>query len=244
VISQARTVLSETGKIARQVQSRIDASTDELRVAVLPTIAAHLLPQLIPRLTHLFPRVAFLFQEALMDEIQERIINHRLDVGIAVPPRATRGLRVEPLYSEALVAYVSEGHRFSVQRTIRADDLSLEDLWLPPSGYPLREATIALCKNANVEVPRPVRYDCGNLETVKRLVEQNQGMAVLPVSAVQGGLFYRNDLVKHFDEPVPDRQVCAVYARTSLKAELIEILSAEIMRAVSSPQISVRRTPG
>ena len=76
-------------------------------------------------------------------------------------------------------------------------------------------------------------FESGNLDTLKKLVEQNFGITLLPYLALQ----YITDaehkkLIRKFSAPVPKREIGFVYNKTVAKTHLILALKKEIMSVI------------
>ena len=79
----------------------------------------------------------------------------------------------------------------------------------------------------------PISFESGNLETLKRLVEQNFGMTLMPQLAVSDAdMQCATGILKEFDSPVPSRKIRLVYSREYLKKNLIDAFAQEIKDAV------------
>ena len=70
-----------------------------------------------------------------------------------------------------------------------------------------------------------IQFESGNLETLKKLVEQDFGITLLPYLSLQS---YHpqcaNGVIKTFEEPVPRRKIRLVHARAYLKEHHIRAL--------------------
>jgi LysR family hydrogen peroxide-inducible transcriptional activator len=86
--------------------------------------------------------------------------------------------------------------------------------------------------------------ESGNLETLKRLVENGQGFTLLPALAVDD---LRGDhpgaCIIPFADPVPTRQVVLVRRRIHLKRHLVDAF-LESLRAALPPAVRTIRPPG
>lgn len=228
VIEQAGVVLAEAGRIPLLVQAEVGTLTGALRLGMLPTVAPYVLPTLLAHLYRTRPQVELRFVEGTTAHLLDHLRQDRLDAALLSTPVPSRGLAVRLLYAEPLVGFLSKGHPLREKERLDLQDLTAADLWLPSAEHPLRAQILALL-GPGAEEPPP-RFECDTLETIKRIVEQHQGMAVLPALAVQGA-------PPGFVRPIsslPTRTLRLVYPRTFLNAELLDVLAEAIQTAVST----------
>jgi DNA-binding transcriptional LysR family regulator len=83
-----------------------------------------------------------------------------------------------------------------------------------------------------VSALREGRIDTGSLETLRRMVELNDGITILPELAVLDLSGRQLQGVRHFKRPAPMREVSLVVHRDFVKQRLIDVLRQEIVRAV------------
>jgi LysR family hydrogen peroxide-inducible transcriptional activator len=214
----------------------VGALSGEIRLGVIPTVAPYLLPRLIRQLGAAHPRLALVVEEHVTDDITARVRRGALDAGIVASDAGSAELIEQRLFTEPFVAYVSDGHRLASATHIDARDLSLDDLWLLSDGHCLRAQAIALCKR---RVQRPTadapiatgatvaRFESGNLETLKRLVEQGVGMTLLPaLAAAELHSDAQRRLVRPFMYPIPSRDVRIVRRREHAKQAMVDAVAA------------------
>ena len=235
VIAQARIVLAEAAAIHDLLQSATGELAGTLRVGILPTLAPYLLPRLVSCFPKRYPNVTLVFEELRTPRIIELIKRDMLDVGLIATPITSRGLVEQILFDEPLVAYVSHGHRLWQRSTLKPGDLVLNEVWLLGEGDDLRAQAVHLCgvRPPGATEQKAIQFESESLETLKRLVEQGQGMTLLPQLAVQGEVPYQPALVKPFAAPTPMRTVRMVHARALTKKHLAGALMDEIMEAVA-----------
>lgn len=240
IVEQARTVLREASRITELRDEARGRVVGELRLGVIPTLAPYLIPRFVQPLGDKHPGLELVVQELVTADIITHLRQDQLDAGlIATTPRAP-WLMQQRLFDEPFVAYVSAHHRLARHDVVRAADLALDDLWLLTEGHCLREQTLQLC-HRRVRIARHdaemgevspadgqtrgVRFESGNLETLKRLVEQGHGVTLLPALAADdlatGG---QRKLLRPFAPPIPVRHVSLIRRRADLKRHLVDAL--------------------
>ena len=76
-------------------------------------------------------------------------------------------------------------------------------------------------------------FESGNLETLKRLVEQDFGITLMPFLAMENhDVRCANGIIKNFADPIPTRKIRMVYSREFLKNNVINALASIIMSTI------------
>ncbi|MDX5421733.1 MAG: LysR substrate-binding domain-containing protein [Hymenobacteraceae bacterium] len=236
IIAQARVVVAESKKIKEIVQNQKQELSGELRIGVIPTLAPYLIPLFITGFMEKYPLVRITVQELLTGQIVEKLNYELLDVGLLVTPLEDKSIRELPLFYEAFVAYINPKHPLAKEERIAADKLQPEDMWVLNEGHCFRSQVLNICnrggKSASGSENGHLDYKSGSLETLKRIVETQHGLTLLPELSVLDMPEEKRRLVRAFQEPQPLREVSLVVHRSFLKKKLIEALQQEIVSAV------------
>ncbi|WP_347158061.1 hydrogen peroxide-inducible genes activator [Pontibacter chitinilyticus] len=233
IIEQARIVVTESRKIQEIVHSQKQELAGELRIGIIPTLAPYLMPLFITRFLEKHPQVRVVVQELLTDEIVQKLQHELLDVGLLVTPLEDKSIRELPLFYEAFVTYINPRHPLAGCPSIRPEQLDLDQLWVLNEGHCFRSQVLHICNSGgNAQQGGNFDYKSGSLETLKRLVETQHGLTLLPELSVLGMPDEKRQLVREFSAPQPQREVSLVVHRTFLKKKLIEALQQEIVAAL------------
>ncbi|MFN1834545.1 LysR substrate-binding domain-containing protein [Balneola sp. MJW-20] len=233
IIEQAKSILSGAKHIEDIVAVEGESLKGSFRVGIIPTIAPYLVPLFLQNFVEKYPDVELTFEEALTSEVLEGLNEDHFDVGIIATP-TTKHLFEVDLYLEPFMGYLSAKHDLAGKDEICIDDLYKEDLWLLNEGHCFRDQTMKICKKNNESKNKtPITFESGNLETLKRLVEKDFGITLMPYLAVNDhDKTCANGVVKEFMDPVPSRKVRLVYSREFLKKNLIESFSQVIRTSI------------
>lgn len=236
IIEQAHAILRESDKIIQSVESETTEVAGIFRIGIIPTLAPYLLNLFLQDFITRHPRVELVIEELQTQEITERLNRNELDAGLLATPLHHKNLAEMPLFYEPFVAYVSEEHRLSVKKKINIKDLQTGDMWLLTEGHCFRSQALALCKqkkNVASKFKPALRFESGNLDTLRKLVEQNYGMTLLPYLAVSELSEEKKKLyVRPFTPPIPKREISLVYNRSYQKKKILEVLEHAIRFAV------------
>ncbi|MDX5435693.1 MAG: LysR substrate-binding domain-containing protein [Pontibacter sp.] len=234
IIAQARIVLAESKKIQEIVQGQKLELSGELKIGVIPTLAPYLIPLFITSFLQKHPNVHVVVQEMLTHEIVEKLKHELLDVGLLVTPLEDKSIKELPLFYEAFVTYINPNHPLAKQQSIKPEQLDMDSLWVLNEGHCFRSQVLNICNRSGSTASHNTNldYKSGSLETLKRIVETQHGLTLLPELSVLEMPEQKRQLVHTFQEPQPLREVSLVVHRSFLKKKLIEALQQEIIAAL------------
>ena len=130
VIAQARVVLQENKKIKEIISSQQQDVIGELRIGIIPTIAPYLLPKVISAMLEKYPELKLLIWEYTTEDIIHHLKTGVIDCGILATPLVDQNISEIPVYYENFVSYISKNSKLYKKKTIDADDLEDENIWL------------------------------------------------------------------------------------------------------------------
>jgi LysR family hydrogen peroxide-inducible transcriptional activator len=213
------------------IDERRDVMSGEIRLGIIPTLAPYLLPALYKRMRSKYPGLDLIVKECITKEIVRELKHNRLDAGIVVTPLKDASMREEPLFYEELYVYVSKSSALYAKEYILPNELNPDELWLLEEGHCFRSQVLNLCELQR-RTDLHFRYETGNIETLKRMVDQSDGITILPELAVRE--LGKSDMqyVKRIKDPAPVREVSIVTHRDHIKTKLIKALMAEIVNIV------------
>lgn len=233
IINQARVVLMESKKITEILQETSGELEGEFKVGVIPTVAPYLLPAVITSFLRKFPKVQLQVWEHTTERILQELKSGTLDCGVLSTPLLDNTILETPLFYETFVAYVSENSALFEKKILSYDDLSEEKLWLLNEGHCMRGQVLNICNyRHNRGIVGSFEYNTGSVETLKRMVEVNDGLTILPELSI---LDYDEDQMNHvryFKSPEPVREISIVTTPNYVKKLAVKELREEILAAV------------
>ncbi|HLT80395.1 MAG TPA: hydrogen peroxide-inducible genes activator [Cyclobacteriaceae bacterium] len=231
VITQARRVLHEARMVSQLIKEHKGVLSGELHMGIIPTLAPYILPPLYRYMREKYPQLNLVVREAITEEVVRELKNNRLDCGVVVTPLNDYSIREDVLFYEELFVYVSRTNRLVDKKYVLADEIDPRQLWLLEEGHCFRSQVLNLCelqKSTDVSF----RYETGNIETLKRMVDKSDGITILPELAVMEFDKSHRRLTKRLRNPTPAREVSLVTHRDYIKAKLIQALKEGILHTV------------
>jgi LysR family hydrogen peroxide-inducible transcriptional activator len=111
-----------------------------------------------------------------------------------------------------------------------------EDLFLLKEGHCFRDQVIKICskyREDNKDGLRKITFEGSNLDTLKKMVEKNFGMTLIPfLSTYELKNTENYKRIRVFEPPVPIREISMVFQRAKLKKHIIDIFINEIKKSV------------
>lgn len=232
VLEQARNILKESYKLKELINNQKSVVSGELRIGIIPTMAPYLMPKVIPAFMENYPDVQLVIWEYMTDQIIHELKNGLLDCGILSTPLEDKSLQEIPLFYESFVAYLSKSSPLMGKKNLMPSDINLDDLWLLNEGHCMRNQILNICKQKKSDDLKPFEYNTDSVETLKRMVEMNNGITLLPELSISDFTVKQLDRVRYFKSPEPTREISIVTHRNFLKRKLILALEKEILDAI------------
>ncbi|WNJ16845.1 LysR substrate-binding domain-containing protein [Pontibacter sp. G13] len=230
IVRQAKRVLEEAQRIPEMIQVESGLFSGDLNVGIIPTLSPYLLPLFVTRFMEQFPHVNLIIHELMTHQILEKLDKGMLDFGILVSPLPNRELRIDPLFYEAFVVYLSANHPFTQKDSLSLSELDVQEMWLLKEGHCFRNQSMRICAKQSFDQQRhQLKFESGSLETLKRMVDMQHGYTLLPELAVQELDPSRRALLKPFAEPKPVREVSLVTRKDYLKEELLDAFKQTLL---------------
>ncbi|MFA5371934.1 MAG: LysR substrate-binding domain-containing protein [Sideroxydans sp.] len=229
IVEQAQRVLEESERIheiAAQGKSQLVTS---LRVGIIHSVGPYLLPDLIPALKKVAPRMALEVEENTTANLDSLLRGGKLDVIVIALPFSGSGILTRSLYDEQFEVVVSSDHRWAARRSIKPTELPAEKVLLLDSGH---------CFSNQVEEACPELHRRGaeikqgtSLETIRNMVASGLGITVLPASA--NSARYRSKLLRviPFTKPIPARRIALAWRKSFPRHDAIEALAQAVAQA-------------
>ena len=197
LLEHAQLALDQLERGRQRVAEVSGVREGEVRVGVLPSIGARMLPEVLAEFRRVHPRVDVrIVEHDVSREFEQLVRSGELDLAITRMPLTLSGLRSDVLVREPVLLLVPAGHRLAGLQEAALHELAGEEIVGMRTGYGLRDLADQLLAEAGVR-PRLV-LETGQLAIVHGMVAAGMGVALLPRLAAGDGLTV----------PVADR--CAV----------------------------------
>jgi LysR family hydrogen peroxide-inducible transcriptional activator len=221
-----REILNETGKINVLTEKLKGNYKEQIKIGVIPTVAAYLVPDMFSVWQEKIGGVQLMIEEQKTEDLLLSMERKELDMAILAGPVLDNRLRTIPLFKEEIRVYCPS------VKTKTMDPSELIDLhpWLLSRGNCLRTQMIHFCQLKDDSNSEAWNYEGGNLELLLKMVDKHGGYSLVPE-------YYRiNDHQKKDlksihsknTSSVPAREIIALVPNRTLKWNSLDRLIREV----------------
>lgn len=165
-----------------KLQELKDIISGTIRVATIYSIGLHDLPPYVKKFLKSFPTVNVHVEYRRANQVYDDVLSNVVDLGLVAYPTRESKLETVPLRKDPLVLICHPQHPFAKAKSVRLKQLSGQKFIGFEPDIPTRKALDRILRDNNVEVHHVMEFD--NIETVKRAVEIDAGISVVPQGTI------------------------------------------------------------
>jgi DNA-binding transcriptional LysR family regulator len=178
----SKQIIATYDALHSKLQEIKDIISGTIRVATIYSIGLHDLPPYLKKFLKAYPTVNVHVEYRRANQVYEDVMGNVVDLGLVAYPTRDNKLEIFPLRKDPLVLVCHPGHPFAKQKNVKLKALSGQKFIGFQPDIPTRKALDKILKENNVEVQHVMEFD--NIETVKRAVEIDAGIAIVPLGTV------------------------------------------------------------
>ncbi|MGD8500901.1 MAG: LysR substrate-binding domain-containing protein, partial [Phycisphaerales bacterium] len=178
----SKDILDRYGQLKNELSSLKKSSVSRINVAAIYSIGMHTLPDYVKRFMVSYPNVNVHVEYFSAGRIFELILAGDVDIGLVAVPKRDKRLDVYEFEDEPLVLVCSPKHPLSHESQVDIHRLQFERFIAFDKDVPTRAWIDGILERYNIVVRPVMEFD--NIETVKRAVEIDSGISVLPQTAI------------------------------------------------------------
>ncbi|MGA7392322.1 MAG: LysR family transcriptional regulator [Terrimicrobiaceae bacterium] len=185
----------------------------ELRISTIFSIGLHELPPYLKIFRQAHAEVDVRVEYRRSSEVYLSVLDGRADIGLVAYPSARRGLQATTFWSDRLVMICSPSHPLAARRRISLSALQGEKFIAFEPDLPTRREIDRKLRSEGVKVKLVLEFD--NIETVKRAVEIENGVSIVPENAVRTEVETGMLVALEFGDPALRRPLGALTRRSA-----------------------------
>lgn len=170
-------------RLHSQLQELKDIISGTVRVATIYSVGLHDLPPYIKRYLKSYPTVNVHVEYRRANQVYEDVLGNVVDLGIVSYPVRDPKLEIVPLRKEPMALICHPNHPLARTKTVKLSALAGQKFVAFESDIPTRRALDKVFREHGVHVVPVMEFD--NVETVKRAVEIDAGISIVPLVCVQ-----------------------------------------------------------
>lgn len=179
----AKDILHRYEKLVSELQEMRKVISGTIHLSTIYSIGLHELPPYITTFLKEFPSVNVRVEYRRSNLVYEDILQNAVDLGLVAYPTKMRQLEIIPFQEDKLVLVASPKHPLAKHKSVTIEQLQDEKLIGFDRDIPTRKATDQIFRDAKIDIDPVMEFD--NIETVKRAVEINAGLAIVPSATVE-----------------------------------------------------------
>ena len=189
-LTQQGTTLYNTFKEILSLYERLSCAIQEMRsvvsgsiqISTVNSIGLHELPPYLKSFMQEFPSVNARVEYRRANLVYEDVLHGNADLGLVAFPVKHKELTIIPFATDELIVAMNPNHPLARQESLTIEELKDVEFIAFEKDIPTRKATDDILRKAEVEVSIVMEFD--NVETVKRALEINAGVAIIPKNTV------------------------------------------------------------
>lgn len=166
--------------------STLSQATGRINLAAIFSIGMHTLQPYVKKFMATYPMVNLSVEYYSAAEIYDYVLKGTVDIGVVAVPRKDRNMDVYPFEKEKLLLVCSEEHELANRSRVDIHELGGHKFIAFERGVPSRTLIDNILSQYNVTVRTVMEFD--NIETIKRAVEINAGISILPQPTIRAEL--------------------------------------------------------
>ena len=192
-LTDAGRIVYETARQQENLQRSLHTQLTELRnkgvgrlvIGANESMTLYLLPHL-SRFRRAYPKVKLVVQRSRSGEIPDRLLAGDVDLGVVSYQLEDERFRSQTLYVDHLSFVVPPEHRLAKRASVPLAELAMEVFIAHNVASPYRDAVIKAFHRA--KVPLNMDVEMPTVESIRRMVQANEGVAFLPRMCVDRDL--------------------------------------------------------
>src|SRR6478752_7377423 len=154
-----------------------DNSAGRLSIGANESTTLYLL-QHIERYRSLYPKIKVQVRRSLSSKIPTELIDGNLELGVISYDPSDERLTSTVIYTDSLAFVVSPKHRLATRETVSITELGQETFIAHNVVSPYRD--VVLREFQRHKVPLHMDVEMPTIETIRKLVQSNEGVAFMP----------------------------------------------------------------
>ncbi len=197
-----------------QLQELKDIISGTVRVATIYSIGLHALPPYIKKYLKSYPTVNVHVEYRRANQVYEDVLGNVVDVGLVAYPHRDAKLEVVHLPREPMKLICHPGHSLAKNKSVKISALAGQNFIAFESDIPTRRAVDKVFREHGVQVVPVMEFD--NVETVKRAVEIDAGISIVPVSTVKQEVSKQTLIAIKIDDADMSRPLAAIHKKNKV----------------------------
>lgn len=234
LLLQAKKILIEQEQFKNIALKKNNRPRGNFRLGVLPGLAPYMIPLFTQQLSQKYPELNLKIFEIGQKEMIEYFETESLDGAITISPFLKEGFYEDPLFEERFVLYINLNHPLAASPVVNWNDIPLDELILQKNirEFLMNEGTVPYKFSFPIQKVKNIEFEGGSFETIRKIIDRNGGMTLLPHLASLYMGERRLKMVREIESPTISRTVVFVTPRGFEKNRLAKVIKKEIIASI------------
>ena len=174
----SKQIIQSCDSLHNQLQELKDIVSGNIRLSTIYSIGLHELPAHVKKFMQSYPTVNVNVQYRHANQVYDDVLSNVVDFGLIAYPVKDPKLEIVALHKEPLVLVCNHQHPFAKLKSVKLKELQEQKVVGFEPDIPTRKALDKILRDHGVEVKYAMEFD--NVDTVKRAVEIDAGVAIVP----------------------------------------------------------------
>jgi DNA-binding transcriptional LysR family regulator len=179
----SKQILQTYDALHSKLQEIKEIISGNIRIATIYSIGLHVLPPYLKKFLKSFPTVNVHVEYRRHNQVYEDVLGNVVDLGLVAYPTRDPKLEIVSLRKDPLVLICHPQNAYAKQKAVKLKSLSGQKFISFEKDIPTRRALDKILKDHGVSVEHVMEFD--NIETVKRAVEIDSGVAIVPMETIR-----------------------------------------------------------
>ncbi|UCD52271.1 MAG: LysR family transcriptional regulator [Phycisphaerales bacterium] len=178
----AKDILERYDQLRSELSTLQARTENRINVAAIFSIGMHSLPDYVKKFMVSCPDVHVHIEYLSAEKIYTQVLSGEVDIGIVAVPKKDKRLEVYDFDEEPLVLACSPRHPLAKETEVDIHKLQFERFIAFEKDVPTRVWIDGILSRYSAAVRPAMEFD--NIETIKRALEINAGISILPEPAI------------------------------------------------------------
>ena len=210
----SKQIIATYDALHSKLQEIKDIISGTIRVATIYSIGLHDLPPYVKKFLKSYPTVNIHVEYRRANQVYEDVVGNVVDVGLVAYPTKDPKLEIVPIKRDPMVLICHPHHPFAKVKVVKLKNLTGQNFIGFEPDIPTRKAIDKVLREHGIEVHHVMEFD--NIETVKRAVEIDAGVAIVPQTTIAQEVSKQTLAAIPLDEAELYRPLAAIYKKTKV----------------------------
>ena len=182
-LQACREILEVSNQLGDRLRDLRNVVEGGLNIATIYSVGLHELPERLRAFRQKYPEVAVQVEYRRSSQVYAQVLSGEADLGLVAFPAKRAGLRIEIFDEDPMVVICHPRHPLAKEARLELGQIEGERFIAFEPDLPTRKVIDRHLKENGVTVARAMEFD--NVETVKRAVEVENGVSIVPQNTVR-----------------------------------------------------------